>query len=429
MNQFKMRQWTAVLCLAAFLAAAVSVGSVSAASQELSAFVVSCDLGSSAKIPADQIISSIDGIRGIVITSLPSADCGKLMLNGKEVALYDTISKTQLTDLSFESSSYAQQNASFSFRAFDAQDFVSEGSTVTMVLDGNEPEEPTGHTVTVFAAVPISETLATKGTVVIDSMPTLGTLAVEGTRYTYTPYLGKTGNDEFTFHVEDETGLASSSATVALKIASSDTVNYYDDLEGHWAHHAALTLTKSGILSGRTVGDVHLFDPNQTVSRGEFLMMAIKVAGVEDLPVVENTGLADDADIPSYLKGYVAYGLEHGILSGETTDAGLCFQAGAAITRSQAAAVLDRALSLTDAPYDLTTYSDADQIPVWSAQGLSNLQARGILTGFEDGTLRPYESLTRDQCAQILCNVLNETRPSTEKKTANVFSTVLGWFR
>ena len=51
-------------------------------------------------------------------------------------------------------------------------------------------------------------------------------------------------------------------------------------------------------MGGTEVGGKNYFYPSQTVSRSEFLVMAMTAAGIKDLPACDVTVFADDGDIP-----------------------------------------------------------------------------------------------------------------------------------
>ena len=66
-----------------------------------------------------------------------------------------------------------------------------------------------------------------------------------------------------------------------MRISKPDTKVTYADLEGSAAHKAAIHLAEAGLYVGRQVGGQYLFEEGAPVTRGEFITMAVSVAGAE----------------------------------------------------------------------------------------------------------------------------------------------------
>ena len=94
-------------------------------------------------------------------------------------------------------------------------------------------------------------------------------------QFVYTPYENKTGKDSFTYVAIDSAGNTSPEAKVTIQIDKPDTKVDYADLDGSPAHKAALRLAEEGIFVGEYRNGQYFFDPDQTVSRAEFLSLAM----------------------------------------------------------------------------------------------------------------------------------------------------------
>ena len=66
---------------------------------------------------------------------------------------------------------------------------------------------------------------------------------------------------------------------------------------------------ENGVFTGEYVGTDYVFNPENTVTRGEFLSMCMSAAGCDLLKGVSTTGFADDDAINAWLKPYVATAL------------------------------------------------------------------------------------------------------------------------
>ena len=231
------------------------------------------------------------------------------------------------------------------------------------------------------------------------------TLAEDGSgQFVYTPYENKTGRDSFTYVALDQAGNASEPATVTLRIEKPGTKVRYADMDGDPAHKAALRLAETGVYVGQQVGDRYFFQPDATVSRAQFLTMAMAAVGLEPLDQVSLTGFADDQAIPTWAKGSVSAALKAGAIQGERDASGApVFQAGAAVTMAEATVILDRLLDVADAPVE-TFSSDAEH---WAAQSAANLTACGVLPAVDVDPQALFAPLTRGEAAELLDGALD----------------------
>ncbi|MGB8956519.1 MAG: S-layer homology domain-containing protein [Tumebacillaceae bacterium] len=78
------------------------------------------------------------------------------------------------------------------------------------------------------------------------------------------------------------------------------------------------------------------------------------------------------------------------------------FRPGQEISREEAVSVLERALKLEPNPEAATKFSDAHLFSDWSMGAIGALAAKGFLNGFEDGTFHPGQSMTRAESIVML---------------------------
>lgn len=233
----------------------------------------------------------------------------------------------------------------------------------------------------------------------ITTEPTKGTVELTSDgRFVYTPDANRKGRDYFGYRAVDDTGARSQEATVIIKIEKQKTQTTYADMAGHPDASAATALSEYGIFTAETVGGVQVFSPEREVTRAEFISMCMTLAGDELLSGVAATGFADDGDIESWLKPYVATALMDGIVSGYSVDGGAVFNPDSAITKQEAAVMLDNVLDTTD----VTATALTGQVADWAAQATSNLAACGVIT---EGSAFS-ETLTRADAAEMLVRAI-----------------------
>ena len=410
-------------------AACIAVGGVTASAETVEIPVVSygvnvlaaaTDMAVSAPVGNEVVFSADVFARGmnlsavdyITVKSIPDTAAGELLLGSTRVVAGQTVSAANLSYMTFLSATEEPTVASFSFTA--------NGGATAMVCHVYLIDE-INYTPTVSMASGLSLNLSTHkdmklyGTLSaydpdgdglifeVVSYPENGSLRVTDRTagsYVYTPSSGYVGTDSFTYVARDKYGNYSAAATVNLKVTLSGTSVTYADMENSRAHNAALTLTEAGVMSGTQVGNRYYFYPEQTVSRVEFLVMAMNAAGITEVPDCTATVFADDAEIPSTMKGYVAAAYEMKYISGTLSDGKLCFLPNEEITRAQAAVMLSNIVGLCDVPVT-PTFADTSEIPVWATEAIYSLGAAGIMTG-QGGYITPMAKITREQTAQML---------------------------
>ena len=344
--------------------------------------------------------------------SIPANTAGELLLGSTRVAAGQTISAENLPYMTFCGATEEPVKATFTFTA--------NGGSTPMICNVYLIDE-TNYTPTVSVASGLSLNVSTHkglsayGTLSaydpdgdsliyeVVSYPQNGSLRLTdramGT-YVYTPSSGYVGSDSFSYVARDKYGNYSAAATVNLKVTVSGTSVTYADMENSQAYNAALTLTESGVMSGTQVGNLYYFYPEKSVTRTEFLVMAMNAVGITEVPACDATVFADDADIPESMKSYVATAYEMKYISGSLSDGKLCFLPNEEITRAQAAVILSNIVGLCDVAVT-PTFADHSEIPVWASDAIYSLNAAGIM-GSMDGYISPVSKITRAQTAQML---------------------------
>ena len=358
-----------------------------------------------------------DDLAGITIQTLPDPGTGQLTVGGLPLSPGSAVETSALSGLRFQIAQRpAAETASFTFLPTFASGQQGEAVTVTLYLltEENQPPVARDMELTTYKNVAVTgyfDAVDTAGdplTFQLTSTPARGavTLAEDGSsRFVYTPYENKTGKDRFTYVAIDSAGNISPEATVSLRIETAGTSVTYADLEGDPAHKAAIRLAEEDIYVGRRLGDSYFFDPDQPVSRAQFLTMAMAAAGVEELEGVTLTGFADDASIPAWAKGAVSAALMAGAIQGGRDESGApVFGADQAVTRGEATVMLNNLLDVTDVPVEVFSPEGADH---WAAQAAANLSASGVLRPEETGSAQLSQALTLGQAAELLDGALD----------------------
>lgn len=234
----------------------------------------------------------------------------------------------------------------------------------------------------------------------LTSEPKKGTVELSGEDgFIYTPEPGKKGRDSFTYTATDASGNTSAEAKVNITIKKQSTQVTYSDMEGNSAHYAALALAENNVFIGEKLGGEYFFRPDAPVTRSEFLAMCLNMCGSDMLSGVTRTGFADDNSIPAWAKPYISTALMSGIISGyKNGDGRLVFSPDSLITYSEAAVMLNNALSISDVMSVSAIREDA--VPSWAYQAAVNLYACNVLPASVSDM--GSDTLTRAEAAQML---------------------------
>lgn len=218
----------------------------------------------------------------------------------------------------------------------------------------------------------------------ITTPPVKGDVQLEADgSFVYTPYYNKKGRDYFGYKAQDMDGNWSQEATVLIRIQKQKTPVWYEDMQGREGEYAAIALAERGLFVGEQIGGRYCFQPEKPVTQGEFLALCMLAADKPVLKGVMRTGSAEDADIPDWMKEYVASAALQGVGSGTE------FEAEKQISKAEAAKILNAVLGLY--PQDA---AEADE----TVRACLNLQSVGVM----QQTRADETALTREEAARML---------------------------
>lgn len=192
---------------------------------------------------------------------------------------------------------------------------------------------------------------------------------------------------------------------------------YLGDIQRHWAKTSIVEAVRRGWMKGVSSSR---FEPESPMTRAQAAVLLVRVLDIgtsASVPVGSasaGSAVRDDAghgsilDVPVFTdtaghwaQKEIEAAAEAGILVGV---GGGRFDPDAPVTREQMAVLLDRLFG-DDPVYQgaigLAPFSDADPSREWSYGAICRMAARGFIKGFQDGTFRPYEAISRGQMAVL----------------------------
>lgn len=171
----------------------------------------------------------------------------------------------------------------------------------------------------------------------------------------------------------------------------------FADTEGRWSEQSIQFAASRGIFVG--VGN-NEFNPTGVMNRAMIITVLYRLAGA---PKVSGSSGYTDVKDGRWYSDAVQWGKENGIILGYGNGA---FGVDDSVTREQLCTMLLRFLSYMG--YDLsevaapTAFDDADDIAGWAETAVGFCQTSGLIYGMPDGTFRPGEGTTREQCCAIM---------------------------
>ncbi len=359
-------------------------------------------------------VYGIEKIPAITILSLPPQEDGVLFLGSMKVIQNQTIARRDLEQLQFvpKNASVAQTSFTFcnsgtdmAYNLYCVLSFTQNKNEAPVFLEKDQfsLNLNTISDIAIYGRLRGSDPEGDALTFLVESYPQKGVLQLdeESGSYCYIPKSKKSGSDSFVYKIQDAYGNSSAPITVCVNIKNSDVGLVYQDLIGHQSHLAAITLSQANIMSGSEVGGFSLFDPNRSIRRDEFLVMAMESANYSIRTSQTPLSLLDKDAISSVYKDYISTALEDGIIDATVTDQGLYFYPDQAITRAEAAVIVQR-LVQSAIPSEITVFADAQSVPAWAGYALSSLCDIGFLDTDENGNINALQAITRADGARLL---------------------------
>ncbi len=342
-------------------------------------------------------------LTGVCITGLPDPKSGTAMLGTRVVQCGDILTTAQLEQMTFVPLDTEQDLEAIVTFLPIYEDRVEKSTTMTISIKGKRNEAPVAEDqfLETYKNLPNEGTLRVTEpdgeamTYSVIRQPKRGTveLRADGT-FSYTPKKNKVGVDSFVYTATDEAGNVSREATVTIRILKPTDATQYTDTVGSDCRFEAEWMKNTGLFVGEKIGDNFCFQEEKTVSRGEFLAMAVKLLNIPVDEKAQFTGYTDE--IPGWLRPYLAAAMRSGMTAGLPASESGAFGAGEAITGGEAAVMLQNALDLSVST--VATEENGKDDAHWAAAAVTAMGENGIMLTIGD-------TLTRGQAAKILYQV------------------------
>ena len=299
---------------------------------------------------------SDETLTGICVTGVP--DNGAVLLGDRVIQAGDILTAGQVEQMTFSPTATEVNGEAVMTYLPIYPDRVETARTMAIAVLGREDLSPVAEdsALETYKNLPVEGRLKASDpeeqalTYTLTRQPRRGAVTIrEDGSFTYEPKKNKVGIDSFTYTAMDPAGHVSREATVIVTILKPSQAQQYTDTIGQSCRFAAEWMKNTGIFTAEQVSGANCFQPDKTVSRGEFLTMLVSALEL-DTADVETAALAD---APAWFRPYLAAamrcGLTAGLEDGKTDDA---------ITGAEAAVMIQNALELPPAEDAVTTLAE-----------------------------------------------------------------------
>ena len=370
---------------------------------------------------SSEVFSENEAFEGVYVASVPSQLDAEVSLGARTLRAGDVLDRSMLSQLLVLPAENRDASCELVYCPIEGGEVQPSRALELSILTGKneapvcrdvkfETYKNIANTGVLSASDPEGDTL----TYQLVKEPKRGTvdIAPDGS-FTYTPAQNKVGKDVFTYTATDSAGNVSNVANVTVKIVKPTDKAMYQDLAGDTLAYTAMWLKDRGVYTGKRIAGNLCFEPEGTLTRGEFLVMAMKLLGAEPESARLTSGFADESKTPAWMRPYIVSAFKSGMVSGVTSPDGMVFRPSSNLTRAEAAVMLQNILDLPQSQ-EAAVFSEDCAVPVWAQASVSALESAGISIPVTTSA----ENLTRREAAELLyeCWTLCQNRETAASR-------------
>jgi len=174
--------------------------------------------------------------------------------------------------------------------------------------------------------------------------------------------------------------------------------NWFVDTYQHWAQDEIADMEEKGWMQG--VSSTH-FAPDMPLTRAQSAAILVRALELDER---QDTGSFKDVSDQHWARREIGIIEEYGIMQGKGNGQ---FGPEDPLTREEMAAILGRIVDIDDRDREQVFFRDVDS-GRWSYEAISSMSGCGIFMGYDDGTFRPLDVITRAQMAALMNRISPE---------------------
>lgn len=174
----------------------------------------------------------------------------------------------------------------------------------------------------------------------------------------------------------------------------------YSDIDGSYAKEAILSLASKGIVKGYANGT---FGVKKEVTRAEFAIILNRAMGYTSSS--SYAGTFKDIDPGAWYVSELNSAIENNITKGFKDNT---YRPNEVISREQAASMLSNVLLKTGSSLSSASqYKDQTNIATWAKESVELVTQESVMSGYPGNKFMPKRSLTREEAAMMIHNLVN----------------------
>jgi len=182
----------------------------------------------------------------------------------------------------------------------------------------------------------------------------------------------------------------------------------FTDMTGRWSEDIVYRLHSIGVIDGVFQHGQWVYEPTRSISREAFIKLLVAASETQVVNVDIPAHYVDLDDVGTWAVPYLATAIRQQWLAGVHENGEWRLNPKHSITRAEAAVLIHRLLGdqLPVSSDTAISYTDEHQIPSWAITAIRSLSDSGIIHGYPDGSFEPYQTLTREEAATLILNLL-----------------------
>jgi len=190
---------------------------------------------------------------------------------------------------------------------------------------------------------------------------------------------------------------------------------YFPDVaDNHWAKQVITKMNLRSVVSGYEENGLRYFKPDQSVSQGEAVLMALRTMGLQNKEAQVDTGRYLPFSVPDWAKAAVLVAVDEGlIIGGQFVWAQ---EASRAWVAQLLVRIIDKEDEIDSVSEEILTYNDSYAIPFQYLNYVKVANKYGLIGGLANNAFAPNDSVTRAQMAAFL----SRTEPYIDINASNV---------
>lgn len=179
--------------------------------------------------------------------------------------------------------------------------------------------------------------------------------------------------------------------------------NTYEDIGDHWGKENIIKMTARGIVDGYSKKE---FKPNGEMTRAEFIKLLVVAFDLES----EGKNIFEDINSEDWYSDYVRIALRNGLLNHMTGINGRKLQPNVPITREDMMILINN-MYVNEIGEEMSVdndyYNDLNLATKIGQKAIKNATALALIEGYDDGTFRPKNTITRAEAMKVLSGFMD----------------------